>query len=149
MVRGGGDTVKEMLIDAVRLVPDTLLRSHPAARRIACIALLSYTATACRTWQVESAPIPTALATPVPMARVSVADGSSMTLRRARVVSDSIVGWSTDDDSLRVAIPLAAVRSVELVKVDVERSVGWGLLLLFLTGIAVVLSAIVYVTYGT
>jgi hypothetical protein len=83
--------------------------------------------------------VATTLSTPVPIARVSLVDDSKVMLRDAHVASDSLIGWSTSNPSLHVAIPLAAVRSVEVEKVDVERSVGWGILLFMVTGATVVL----------
>ena len=108
-----------------------------AVRRLALIVLLGHVAGACHTWQVQSAPA-TALSIPARIARVSLVDSSRVMLRSVYVESDSLIGRSTSFPSLRVAIPLAAVRSVELEKLDVERSVGWGVLLFMLTGATLV-----------
>jgi hypothetical protein len=92
----------------------TRLTMHAAGPvgRIARMFLLSYLAAACSTWRVQ--PEPRAVLAPQQVARVSMTDGSRVYLRDVRVRSDTLFGRTESADSLRVAIPMATVRTIEL-----------------------------------
>jgi hypothetical protein len=81
-------------------------------RQIARTLVLSYLAVACSTWRVQLEP--TAELAPPTRARISLADSSRIYLRDVRVRSDTLFGRAEGDDSLRMAIPMSAVRKIEL-----------------------------------
>jgi hypothetical protein len=89
-------------------------------RELARLIVLSYLAAACSTWRLQPEPR-AALASPRASVRVALVDGSRLVLRDAQVRTDSLFARTESDDSLRVAIPLSTVRSIEVLEPNTGR----------------------------
>jgi hypothetical protein len=96
-------------------------------RRLARTVLLSYLAAACTAWHMQTVSPAEAFAEPVKLARVSLADGSMVTIREPRVRSDSLFGRDASDESRRIGIALASIRAVELLEPSKGRSLALGM----------------------
>lgn len=122
-----------------------MLRFRSSPARLLAIALLGALASACTTWQTQSAAPDQVLAGKTPdRIRVTRPDGSTTELVRPLIAGDTLLGsWpgSTLTDSTgRIAIPLSDVQSVAVQRVSAGRTVlligGLGL-----TAIAIVAAA--------
>ena len=102
---------------------------------------------ACTTWRLQTAPTETVLAEPRDRARVWLADGSRIDVLSPRVRADTLVGRSRENEAMRVAVPLSAVRGIELHEADWWRTAqlsGTVLLTVF-----VALAALIIAAYST
>lgn len=95
-------------------------------RQLARTVLMCYLAAACTAWHTQPATPQSALAVPAEIARISLIDGSVFTVREPRVRSDSLFGLDANDQSRHIALPLASVRTVDLLEPSVGRSVALG-----------------------
>jgi hypothetical protein len=85
-------------------------------RSISCVLLVSYLAS-CVSWDVQEVSPEQAVTEQQPKkARVSLSDGSQMTLAHPSVSGDSLTGFVGDD---RVSVPLARVSEVALYDLNV------------------------------
>ena len=85
-------------------------------RFISCVVLVSYLA-ACVSWDVQEVSPEQAVTEQQPKkARVSLSDGSQMTIAYPSVSGDSLTGFVGDD---RVSVPLARVSEVALYDLNV------------------------------
>ena len=99
---------------------------------------------ACTTWRLQTAPTETVLAEPRDRARVWLADGSRIDVLSPRVRADTLVGRSRENEAMRVAVPLSAVRGIELHEADWWRTaqLGGTVLLVVLVALAAALVAV-------
>lgn len=82
---------------------------------------------ACTTWAHQSAPPADVVAShPDALIRVTRTDHSVITLRRAKLVGDTLVGTTDDNARLRVAVPLTDVESVDTRSISGTRTAGLG-----------------------
>jgi hypothetical protein len=100
---------------------------------------MSYLAAACTAWHTQPATPESALAVPAKIARISLIDGSVLTVREPRVRSDSLFGLDANDQSRHIALPLASVRTVDFPEPSVGRSVA------LMAGIALALAAVGFI----
>ena len=101
---------------------------HPAARsswpRTVCVALILTQLAACMTWRpVPATPDQQSGAEPIARARLRLRSGAELSLRDARVRSDSVVGYA-DDPRERRALPIGDVASIERRQLSVGRTAG-------------------------
>lgn len=101
------------------------------------LSLLLSQAAACTSWHTQSGAPSEVLATRHPStARVTLADGSRVTVHAPRIVGDTLVGWSgastgSAGDGHPVHVPLADIRSLAIEQTSAGRTI------LLLAGIGV------------
>jgi hypothetical protein len=95
------------------------------SRAMAVVSLVAIVG--CSTWQVSTAPVREAAATPLVHTRVTLRDGARMQLWNARVEHDSLVGNLTDD-STRTAFALADVATLELREASTRETIKLALI---------------------
>ena len=94
----------------------------PTGARISLgvVAIVAF-AGSCKTWVPTNAKEPTLSATQEGPLRVTRADKTSVILTDIKVTADSLIGFTQEDPSRRIAIPLSDVRNVE--KQELKRAV--------------------------
>lgn len=92
------------------------------------LAALLVSATGCYHYAAQYRPLSDALASPQDKVRVTLADSTQRILYSARVVGDSLIGWSAPPTSggqaNRVALAIADVRNVEVHRMNVAGTVA-------------------------